>query len=394
MISLLLALMIMMGCEDEPRRGAITPDGDDDSVIVDKRYFGADLSYVNQILDHGGVYQVNGVQKDPYQIFADKGTNLVRLRLWHNPAWTKTVYGAQGTQLYNDLKDVEESIQRAKAQKMQVLLDFHYSDEWADPEKQYVPAAWKNITSLDVLADSVYDYTYAVLNYLDSKNLMPELVQVGNETNCGMMLSRGNAEFPNCNVCDGNWSNFGTVAQSAIRAIREVNADTKILFHVADPKNVSWWFNGLINTAKVTDFDMIGFSYYPIWHTTVKPGQLESTVKGFLETYKKEVIILETAYPWTTQGNDSYPNLFGSGSALSGYPFTPEGQNQLMTDLMQSMISAGGSGMVYWEPAWITSDLRDQWNKGSSWENNAFFDYDGNANSGFDYMTHEYSSND
>jgi len=117
---------------------------------------GADLSYVNQILDHGGIYKDSGEIRDPYRIFRENGTNLVRLRLWHNPVWTKEVYGDQGTQLYNDLADVEKSIEAAKTQGMAVLLDFHYSDTWADPGKQIPPAAWKNIRDLDVLRDSVY----------------------------------------------------------------------------------------------------------------------------------------------------------------------------------------------------------------------------------------------
>jgi len=138
-------------------------------------YFGADLSFVNQILDHQGVYKDQNVVKDPYQIFKENGTNLVRLRLWHNPIWTKEVYGTSGTQLYNDLKDVEKSIALAKGQGMQVLLDFHYSDTWADPSKQYIPAAWQEIKSINVLKDSVYNYTFKTLQY--SLMLLPDFLR-------------------------------------------------------------------------------------------------------------------------------------------------------------------------------------------------------------------------
>ncbi len=99
-------------------------------------YFGADLSYVNQVLDKGGVFKDRGSIKNPYAIFKDRGTNLVRLRLWHSPQWTQDVYGEAGTQWYNDLHDVAESIQLARSNGMEVLLDFHYSDRWADPGKQ------------------------------------------------------------------------------------------------------------------------------------------------------------------------------------------------------------------------------------------------------------------
>ncbi len=395
MATLFLLIWSLVGCQEESRDYIVKTDPEpEDSVTIDKFYFGADLSYVNQILDHAGVYKDEGIQKDPYEIFASKGTNLVRLRLWHNPAWTKEVYGASGTQLYNDLYDVEKAIAKSKAQGMEVLLDFHYSDDWADPGKQKVPAAWVDISDITTLGDSVYNYTYEVLSYLNGKGLMPELVQVGNETNCGMMLSGRNAGFPNLNVCESGWANFGSVAKRAISAIRDVNPDTKILFHVADPENVDWWFNSLINTAGVKDFDMIGFSYYPVWHTTIRPHQLEDNVAGFVSKFNKEVVILETAYPWTTAANDSYPNLFGGDTPLTGYPYTLEGQLNMMIDLTQSMISAGGSGIVYWEPAWITSEAKDQWNTGSSWESNTFFDFDGNAHSGFDFIKYEYDTNE
>src|SRR5436190_1187500 len=137
-LSAMVILASVIACEETQSQQQVNPP--EASVF----YFGADLSYVNQILDHNGVYKDNNSTKDPYQIFEDHGTNLVRLRLWHNPAWTKDVYGASGTQLYNDIKDVENSIGKAKTEGMKVLLDFHYSDSWADPGKQEIPLAWQN----------------------------------------------------------------------------------------------------------------------------------------------------------------------------------------------------------------------------------------------------------
>ena len=111
-----------------------------------KEFFvGADLSYVNQIVDNGGVYKDKGVVLSPYKIFKDRGADIVRLRLWHNPIWTKEVYGAMGSQLYNDLIDVTRAIELVKSQGMSVLLDIHYSDGWADPGKQEIPTAWNEI---------------------------------------------------------------------------------------------------------------------------------------------------------------------------------------------------------------------------------------------------------
>lgn len=358
-------------------------------------YFGADLSYVNQLLDKGGVFKENFTETDPYLIFKNNGTNLVRLRIWHNPVWTKTIYGEDGTQVYNDLYDVEKSIAKAKALGMEVLLDFHYSDTWTDPGKQYIPDAWLEITDIDVLADSIYNYTKETLQYLNGKGLLPELVQIGNETNCGFLYTDAPDGFPACNVCEGNWFNAGKVYNSAIDAVRDVTATatvkTKVILHVADPKNIDWWFDDMKSKALVTDFDMIGFSFYPLWHTTIKVDELDTKVAGWKTKYNKDVIVLETAYPWTTAADDSYSNHFGDTTPLVGYPFSQQGQLDFMTKLCSEVIEGGGVGVIYWEPAWIsTPAMKDLWGTGSSWENCTFFDYESNKHKGFNYMTFQY----
>jgi arabinogalactan endo-1,4-beta-galactosidase len=357
-------------------------------------YMGVDLSYVNQIMDHGGEYKDDGEQKTPYEIFNDRGANTVRLRLWHNPTWTKDVYGASGSQLYSDLKDVELAIQRSREQEMEVLLDFHYSDIWADPGHQDIPDAWKNITSLDVLEDSVYNYTHKVLSYLESKDLLPNLVQIGNETNCGMMYTNALAGFPHLNGCNGNWENLGRVFNSAIRAVRDVTEnteiETKIIIHVADPVNVQYFFGHLTNEGDVTDFEMIGFSYYPLWHTGVSLDNLSTKIAEFKSTFDKDVVILETAYPWTTEGDDSYNNLFGGQTPIAGYSFSVGGQLNIMKKITQEVHDGGGKGVMYWEPAWISSGAKDLWGTGSAWENSTFFDFNGNAIESINYLNAEY----
>ena len=387
----LFSIGLLVNCSDVGREDPNPnpdPDPDPDPGTTEF-YFGADLSYVNQILDHNGEFLENDQTAEPYQLFADKGTNIARFRLWHNPTWTQEIYGDDGTQLYNDLLDVERGIQAAKNAGLEILLDFHYSDNWADPGNQRVPAAWTEITDINVLADAVGDYTSETLTYLNSKGLMPEYVQIGNETNCGMLYGDAPAGFPAMNVCDGNWSNFATVANEAIQVVRDVDATTQIIFHVANPVNVDWWFGNIIENG-VRNFDIIGFSYYPLWHTEIRINQLAQTVAGFKSDFGKEVMILETAYPWTTEWNDDYGNLFGGDDPISGYPYTPAGQLDMMTDITQALIDGGGMAVFYWEAAWITSDLQTQWGTGSAWENCAFFDFDGNANQAFDYMTQNY----
>ena len=389
-ILLLLTLLGNVACKDNT---VVEPPITDPPLPEREFYVGADLSYVNQILDRGGLYKDDGVVWSPYKIFKDHGANIVRLRLWHHPVWTKEVYGAAGTQLYNDLADVSKAIAVSKQQGLAVLLDLHYSDTWADPGKQEMPAAWKDIKAINVLKDSVYNYTSKVFEKLVAQNLVPELVQIGNETNCGMLYTNAAAGFPACNVWEGGeWQRLGIVVNSAISAVKnatkEATLKPKIILHVADPKNVEWWFDNITDVSKgnVKDFDMIGFSYYPIWHTTVGLEQVSDNVRKFKSKYNRPVIILETAYPWTTEGKDNYKNVFGEQTPINDFPFTKKGQYDLMVKLTQEVFDGGGAGVIYWEAAWISSHMKDLWGTGSSWENNTFFDFEGNTIEGMDFM--------
>jgi arabinogalactan endo-1,4-beta-galactosidase len=390
-VSLSLALFIIT---ESCKKSSSSNGGNTTPPQEDTFYFGADLSYVNQVLDHGGVYKDQGEVRNPYRIFKNHGTTLARFRLWHHPLWAKEIYGSSGTQLYNDLADVEKSIRLAKEQGMAVELDFHYSDTWADPGKQEIPKAWIGITNLSVLKDSVYQYTLKTLQYLDSKGLMPEMIQLGNEINCGMFFTNAPANFPAANSCNGDWQKLGEILNSGIRAVREVAATSsvkpKILLHVADPKNVDWWFSNITSAGNVHDFDIIGFSYYPLWHTTVPVEKLSDNIFAFKSKFSKDVMILETAYPWIATGNDSYNNVFGTQPPVTGYPYSVAGQFNMMKAITQEIIDGKGSGIIYWEPAWISSSMKDLWGTGSSWENAAFFDFNGNAIQGIDFMKHLY----
>lgn len=361
---------------------------------IDKFCMGNDLSVVNQVEEHGGSFADSGVAGDPYTILKSHGANLVRLRLWHHPQWTKEIYGASGTKLYNDLADVEAGIMRAKQNSMEVCLDFHYSDTWADAGTQEVPEAWAGITNLEVLKDSVYTYTFKVLNHLRAKDLLPYMVQLGNEINCGICYTGTQAGFPNLNCCNGHWAETGEVINSAIRAVRDASAGESrkvmVALHIADPATAEWFFDKIITDGAVSDFDVIGYSYYPLWHTSVKLTNISYVTGRLREKFGKKVMILETAYPWTPDGNDNYTNLFGGQAAIPGYPYTTEGQSSLMKALTQEVIDGGGAGIVYWEPAWITSQMKDLWGTGSSWENNTFFDFSGNALPVINYMSYPY----
>jgi len=346
---------------------------------------GADLSYVNQILDQGGLYKDSGNIKDPYLIFGNYGANVIRLRLFYNPTWTKTVYGASGTQLYNDYADVKKGISKSKAAGMKVCLDFHYSDTWADPSKQQKPAAWDTLTRISVLADSLYNYTFRTLNNLGNNGLMPEYVQIGNEINPGLLLPQGNR-------WNGNEANMILLLNSGIRAVRDVGASNsikpKIIIHIAQPENVDAWFNGLA-TKGLTDYDIIGISYYYLY-STVSINDVSTYIAQIRVKYSKEVMVMETAYPWTSGDADSYHDIFNASKLVPGYTATVDGQYNYLLVLTQKIIEGGGKGIFYWEPAWITSNLKDPWGSGSSWDNHTLFDFQGSVIKGMNYMTWNY----
>ena len=337
-------------------------------------YFGSDLSYVNEMEDCGVVFKENNTPKDPYSIFADHGTNLVRLRLWHTPAWYDTLNAGNR---YSDYEDVCHSIMRAKAAGMDVLLDFHLSDLWADPSRQIVPAAWASVVNnLSVLQDSLYQYVYTTLTDLHSKGLMPELVQIGNETNRGIMLS----EQQNNAGWQLNWQRNAALFKKAIQAVRDVeaatNSDIKVALHIADPAEASWLMSGFWSNG-VKDFDIIGLSYYWAWHKPTTIAQTGNIIANLKSLYAgKEVMIFETGYIWTTQSNDNASNIISE--THPNYPATPAGQLKWLTDLTQEVINKGGMGVLYWEPAWVSSPCFTPWGQGSHQEHATFFDFSSN----------------
>ena len=339
-------------------------------------YLGADLSYVNEMENCGVTYKnKDGDSEDVFKIFADGGNNLVRVRLWHNPTWTN----------YSNFEDVEKTIQRAKNTNTKVLLDFHYSDDWVDPEKQEIPKAWLPVVdNLPVLGDSIYNYTYRILDKLSRKNLLPEMVQVGNEINL-MILQKDN----NANAMD--WSRNSYLINKGIKAVRDLssakNKNIEVMLHIAQPENGVWWFKEA-NENGVTDFDWIGLSYYPNWSQyTIQ--NVTPVLKSLIDTYNKKLMIVETAYPFSLLNADSANNILGTDALISGYDATQVGQLKYLLDLKTAIKNAGGSGLVYWEPAWVSNNCSTRWGQGSHWDNATLFDANYKPTLGFDFYSSE-----
>lgn len=336
-------------------------------------YLGADMSFANEMQDCGAVYRQHGKPVDPFVLMRRAGGNLVRVRLWNDAKWTR----------YSGLADVEKTIHRAHDAGLEVLLDFHYSDDWADGDKQFAPAAWAQLPPEDQ-AKALHDYTRDVLRELATKGLAPELVQIGNEINPELLQGEKKPI---------DWARNARLINAGIAAVREAARDARrpigVMLHIAQPENAEPWFADA-TLAGVTDYDIIGLSYYRKWSKEPISG-LKDTVARLRARYGKQVILVETAYPFTTAGADASPNLLGPDSLDPAYPATPEGQREYMIDVTQAVIDAGGTGSVYWAPDWVSTGCSTRWGKGSNWENAAWFDLDRHeALPVFDFLGHKY----
>jgi len=352
-------------------------------------YLGVDLSYVNQLEDCGTTYfNQYGIEEEPYQLFADNGANTVRLRLWHDPEWTN----------YSNFEDVKKSIGRAKALGLKVILDLHYSDFWADPSRQWRPAAWNAITDDQVLGDSVYQYTYNILLTLSDQGLLPDIVQIGNEINGNILIKRNNESLDDhsSGLSPVNWPRQVSLLDQGINAVRNINSlkssNLKTLIHIAQPENAIWWFrDGVANGLE--GFDIIGLSYYPQW-SELGVREVGEHIAFLKSTYQKEVMIVETGYPWTIDSSsDNAGNVLGLESSLSTYGtlFSKVIQREFLTELTYLVKANGGLGVIYWEPAWVSSSCNTYWATGSHFENAALFDFDNQLHEGADFLSYDYN---
>jgi arabinogalactan endo-1,4-beta-galactosidase len=327
---------------------------------------GADLSYVNSIQANGGIYRnTAGNIIDPYSIFAEQGANMVRIRLWHTP---ENIIDHCGNPIStNNLKDVVLAFQRAKTQGLKLNLAIHYGDYFNDPGKQKMPKAWEGL-SRDVLLDSIYNYTFFVLERLEAEGVRPDIVAIGNETTWGFI-----DESTSTN--GWSWPDDAAKFNVALSAVDNFNithiATIKKALHFTD--NTAEWLAGLFTSHNIANYDIIGISFYPVW-TQLKLQNLGDLIKFLKRTYNKEIVIFETGAPWTTENADSYSNFMNDYGNLN-YPVSKQGQKDYLYDLANTVYENGGSGILYWEPAWISSEMCDFWGQGSSYENVSFFDF-------------------
>ncbi len=360
---------------------------------------GFDASMVSQVEENGGIYRSeDGSPKDIFKILKENGVNWIRLRLWHSPDATKSAGD-------NTLERTFQIAKRIKANDLKFLLDIHYSDTWADPANQKRPAAWDSCATIAELSEKVSEYTTMVLETL--KSAQPDMVQIGNEINPGMLVTNSSANSiteyaePTCSSwkSDESAKNLGAILAAASGSVRKFNPDIKIMIHLSSQKddNLEWWFKKFPNL----DFDYIGLSYYPYYeHGTL--DELKSNIKNLKEKTGKQILVAETSWAWTDEWSDQTPNLFGdpqkiqgaknlknyikkmkiqtstctdtNGTEENGINATQENQTAVIQAILNAVSTSGGCGVFYWGGDWIPAK-----NIQNNWENQAMFDFSGKA---------------
>ena len=283
---------------------------------------GADISFLPELEAKGMKFSDNGTEKDPILILKDHGFNYVRLRIFNDPAGDSGYAPGKG---FCDLNHTKEMAKRVKVAGMKLLLDFHYSDYWADPGKQYKPAAWKAM-NFEELKQALYNYTQQVIKELKDQGTAPDMVQIGNEINHGIVWPEGSVS---------NLDSLAQLLRKGVAAVKAVEPSTVIMLHVAlggqNDESV-FFIDNMV--ARGVQFDVIGESYYPKWHGTL--DDLRDNLNDLVRRYGKDVIVVE-------------------------YSSKKEEVNRIVFDLP----GGKGKGSCIWEPL-------------STWE--AVFDRQGKSN--------------
>ena len=352
---------------------------------------GIDASTYLEELEHGAKFYDGEREIDPLDEFHKNGVDCMRIRLWNDP------YGEGGEPYLAGGCDLDGYIRLARLAKSRgyrILLDFHYSDFWADPGKQMIPKAWRGL-ELDGLAEAVYTFTRDTLIAARDADVAPELIQVGNEITNGMLwpigrLTEGEGER-------GNYASLVRLIGAGCRACREVLPSSKIILHLERSNDAAVYreFFSKMESFGI-DYDVIGASYYPYWHGT--PGELFANLDA-CRTFGKELMVVELGYGFTTeayvQGGEKKRLVIDSERAqipgfTEQYPLTPDGQAKFVRDFLDMAALRGVDGVFYWEPLWLPGDgicwaseagqayiHEEGKSTANEWANQCLFDYGG-----------------
>ncbi len=379
--AMLLALCLFASPNDVQGKGCSNSIERDKMTTGKEFAIGADVSMLKSIRDAEGIYYVNGSEVDPVKAFREAGFNWVRLRLFHAPD------GTHGQ--VNDLSYTIELARELVGAGFKFLLNFHYSDRWADPGQQRMPDAWEEL-SLDRLEKQVREYTRDCVRALVNADAAPDMVQVGNEITPGMLWPYGRIaesqatdnikwreDMPGSS--DERWTAFGRLVKAGIKGVREARPQAKVMIHIdrgGDVKGSQWFFDNLLEQG--AEFDLIGVSYYPFWHGSF--DDLRANLAALSQRYGKDVHVVEIGYPYR-------PDEFHEKLRLKNehfrkfadeYPMSVEGQARFVRDvtrLVRETPGGRGAGVWYWAPEWIPAPGEGT----HSCTSRALFDEKGNA---------------
>lgn len=365
---------------------------------------GMDISTLKTVLDGGGrFYDSDGKRISVFRLLADNGVNWIRLRLWNEPYQLdengeKVYYGGGNC----DFDTIAELARDTKALGFKLLLDFHYSDFWADPSDQIIPKMWADIKTEDAMALAIYDYTYETLDALIKMDARPDMVQLGNELTSGMLLQTGGED-------DGSFTGSGysgyaagyTYSDKAVRApftgrgadvdarlvhyinsgadaVKALDDSMLIMLQLAKGMDDVSGIKAFFNTFEAVPYDVIGLSYYPRWHGDI--DLLRSALTELRESFPdKELAIVELSYAFTYDSASLASNQFNASYATDDYEVSVQGQADFVRDVIAAVAAEDGFGIFYWEGAWLPVSGAG-WagpNTLSSWANQALFSYDG-----------------
>lgn len=307
---------------------------------------GVDISSLLELENNGlRLYTKEGKACEALELCRKNGINSIRIRIWNEPSRIKEAGG------YCDLEHTVLIARRIKEKNFHFLLDFHYSDFWADPGKQEKPEAWKRLDK-DELVQAVYDYTREVLVRLKEEHCMPDMVQIGNEIRSGMLFPDG--EVP-------NYEQLAKLVNAGIQAVRDTDADIKVMIHLDQGGKFYYlknWFDAMF-AAGMHPFDIIGVSYYPFWHGTFT--DLKNSLESLVDRYSLPVMVVETAHPWR-RCQDGF--VTEEQEKIAGFQAGIEEQCTVMKLLMNIVASVKnqmGLGVYYWEPLVLPMEGQGSW---------------------------------
>ena len=358
---------------------------------------GIDASSYLEVLAHGGKYLDGGAAIDPLDAFLHNGVDYLRIRVWNDPS------SPSGEPYLAGSCDIDHYIRLAalaKSKGYRLLMDLHYSDFWADPNKQVLPKAWADY-GVDELVEAVYAFTCDCLRRAEAAGVAPDMIQVGNEITNGMLWPLGALRM--ADGTRGNYGNFCRMVDAGCRACRQIAPEAKIVLHLekSNDQAVYQEFFSQMQQAGI-DYDIIGASYYPYWHGT--PEELFANLRA-CRRFGKEIMVMELAYGFTTEPylqngrpcrlviDEKMANVPG---VIERYPLTPEGQAAFIGDFLARAREEGIDGIFYWEPLWLPGEgicwaseagqayIREEKSSENEWANQCLFDYEGNKLPAFD----------